>query len=76
MELQLKISNKSGLGLNVLRKLSIADHDKSIKDDIAQLRQSMIVPNELVVSGHLYNVQSGHIKKIVSPAPLKIGESK
>ena len=37
-------------------------------DDIERLRVSEVVPRELVVSAHMYDVASGLMTQVVSPA--------
>ena len=46
------------------------DHGQSIRNDIERLRNSSLVPQQLVVSGHIYNVQEGTIAEVVAPTPL------
>ena len=54
-----------------IEALAIKDHAASIHEDIERLRRSPLVPKELVVSGHLYNVADGMVREIVAPAPLR-----
>ncbi len=60
----------TGLEPGVLEMLAISDHESSLIDDIERLRASDIVPPELVVSAHLYDVRSGRVSQVSSPAPL------
>ena len=69
-ETQLRTSLKSGLSLRVLKSLAIADHAKSFNYDIQQLRNSVIVPKELIISAHLYNVHSGELQEVILPTRL------
>ena len=64
------ISQRSGVDLAVLQSLGIADHNQSLVDDVDRLRRSNLVPDELVVSAHLYNVKSGRINQVIPAAPL------
>lgn len=54
----------------ILETLAISDHEASFMDDIERLRASDLVPPELVVSAHLYDVKSGRVSQVVPPAPL------
>ncbi len=64
------LRQNTGLELAVLETLAISDHKASLMDDIARLRASDIVPPELVVSAHLFDVRSGRVSQVVPPAPL------
>ena len=67
------ISQRSGVDLAVLQSIGIADHNQSLVDDVDRLRRSNLVPDELVVSAHLYNVKSGRINQVIPAAPLVEG---
>jgi carbonic anhydrase len=64
------LSQSTGLEPEVLETLAISDHEASFMDDIARLRASDLIPPELVVSAHLYDVRSGRVSQVVPPAPL------
>ncbi len=64
------LRQNTGLELAVLETLAISDHKASLMDDIERLRASDLVPPELVVSAHLYDVRSGRVSRVVPPAPL------
>ena len=68
---QQAISQRSGVGLAGIQSLAIVDHNQSLVDDIDRLRRSNLVPDELVVSAHLYNVQSGRLSQVMAPAALR-----
>ncbi len=64
------LGQSTGLEPEVLETLAISDHETSLMDDIERLRASALVPPELVVSAHLYDVKSGRVSQVVPPAPL------
>jgi len=72
-ELQQALSRNLGLDKAVFGALANADHPETIRKDIERLHRSPLVPNELVVSGHLYNVTDGSLQEVVTPAPLQSG---
>ena len=72
---QQAISQRSGVDLAVVESFSIADHNQSLADDVDRLRRSNLMPDVLVVSGHLYNVKTGRINEVISAAPLRQGET-
>jgi carbonic anhydrase len=69
-ELQYALSNKLGVDQADIGALANADHTKTIREDIERLRRSPLVPNDLVVSGYIYNVADGIVREVVPPAPL------
>ncbi len=64
------LSQNTGLEPGLLETLAISDHEVSLMDDIERLRASDLVPPELVVSAHLYDVKTGRVSQVVPPAPL------
>ena len=69
-KLQKVLSDKLGIDEAEIGALANVDHTKSIREDIERLRRSSLVPNELVVSGHIYNVDDGVVREVVAPTPL------
>lgn len=61
-----------GMGIERAHIDSLANHDhaRRLREDIERLRNSALVPNELVVSAHIYHVEDGTIQEVVAPAPL------
>ncbi|MDA2919190.1 carbonic anhydrase [Desulfobacterota bacterium AH_259_B03_O07] len=72
-ELQQALSRNLGVDKAEFGALANADHPETIRKDIERLHRSPLVPNELVVSGHLYNVTDGLLQEVVAPAPLQSG---
>ncbi len=64
------LGQSTGLEPGLLEALAISDHETSLMDDIERLRASDLVPPELLVSAHLYDVRSGRVRQVVPPAPL------
>ena len=56
---------------DVARTMAITDPVKSVKDDIARLRETPGPPDTLVVSGLVYDVANGTVEQIVPPGPLR-----
>lgn len=59
-----------GIDAHEIQSMGIANHTDHIKADIDRLRQSDLIPNELVVSGYIYDVHTGRVENVVAPAPL------
>ena len=53
-----------------IAEMSNADHAHRLHEDVERLRQSSLVPKEMVVSGHIYNIEDGTIAEVIAPAPL------
>lgn len=71
LQAQQAISQRSGVDLAVVESLAIADHNQSLVDDVDRLRRTDLLPDELVVSGHLYNVKSGRMNQVIAPTQLR-----
>jgi carbonic anhydrase len=55
----------------VVETYAIADPAEAIRTDIERLRANPIVPGELTVSGHLYDVATGRLATVVETAPVR-----
>lgn len=64
-------SLKAKVGVDV-SAVAITDHELSLQDDVESLRNAPEIPNYVVVSGYIYDVQNGQVREIISPAPLSI----
>ena len=56
---------------SVIESLAITDPVDSIHTDIERLRSADILPDEMHVSGYVYDVNDGHLTQIIAPAPLR-----
>jgi carbonic anhydrase len=65
-----ELCRRTGLEEHRLLDLAIDDHEDSLRADIAKLGRSAVVPEDLVVSGHIYDVETGALRQVVAPAPL------
>ena len=70
-ELQNALSNKLGVDKGEIAALANVDHVASIREDIEKLRRSTLVPSELVVSGHIFDVEDGRVREVVPPTWLR-----
>ena len=60
---------KANLGIDVSGS-AIADHDQSLLDDIARLRDAPEIPDHVIVSGFVYDVKSGQMRQVAAPKAL------
>ena len=69
--IQEQVAKKLGIGLDEVAAMAITDPAISVQDDIERLRNTPGTPNQLVVSGFVYDVKSGAVREVVPPAPLR-----
>lgn len=71
-ELATVLSQRLAVEKSTIDKMGIHDHIQHMRDDIVRLRKSPVVPDQLVVSGHIYDVDSGLVQEVVAPTPLSL----
>ncbi len=69
--LQQQVAERLDLSVDEVAALAITDPAKSVQSDIEQLRSTPGTPDQLVVSGLVYDVKTGTISQVVPPAPLR-----
>jgi carbonic anhydrase len=61
---------KDHIGIDV-SSLSISNHEKSLREDIEQLRIAPEIPGYIIVSGCIYDVENGTVNQVIKPTPLE-----
>ena len=51
--------------------MAVTDPARTVQDDVERLRNTPGTPDQLVVSGFVYDVSNGTINQVVPPAPLR-----
>ncbi len=69
--IQLQVAERLGIGVDEATAMAIIDPTASVQDDIEQLRQTPETPDQLIVSGFVYDVKNGTINEVVPPAPVR-----
>ncbi len=69
--IQQQVAERLGLSVDEVVAMAITDPAMSVKDDIERLRQTPGTPDQLVVSGLVYDVKNGTIIQVVPSAPLR-----
>ena len=69
--MQKQVAQRLSLSIDEVAAMAITDPDKSVQDDIERLRQTPGTPDQLIVSGFVYDVKNGTINQVVPPAPLR-----
>ncbi len=69
--IQEQVATRLGLGMDEVAAMAITDPARTVQDDVERLRKTPGTPDQLVVSGFVYDVSSGTINQVVPPAPLR-----
>ena len=58
---------KEDLGVDVMGWdfLPLPDLEQSVRDDVEKLRNLSLVPDDIVVSGAIYDVHTGELREVV-----------
>ncbi len=70
--MQQQLAERLGLSVDEVAAMAITDPAKSVQDDVERLRNTPGTPDQLVVSGFVYDVKTGTINQVVPPAPLRV----
>ena len=68
---QQQAAKRLGLTVDEVAAMAITDPTTSVREDIERLRHTPGTPDQLVVSGLVYDVANGMISEVVAPAPLR-----
>ncbi len=69
--IQEQVAERLGLSVDEVAAMAITDPATSVQDDVERLRQTPGTPDQLIVSGFVYDVKNGTINQVVPPAPLR-----
>ena len=69
--IQGQVAERLDLSVDEVSAMAISDPTTSVQDDVERLRRTPETPNQLVVSGFVYDVGKGTITQVVPPAPLR-----
>ena len=69
--IQEQVATRLGLGMEEIAAMAITDPARTVRDDVERLRKTPGTPDQLIVSGFVYDVSSGTINQVVPPAPLR-----
>ena len=69
--IQRQVAERLGVGVDEAKAMAIIDPAASVQDDIEQLRQTPETPDQLIVSGFVYDVKNGTLNQVAPPAPLR-----
>ncbi len=69
--IQEQVAERLGISADDVAAMAITDPAMSVQFDIERLRNTPGTPDELLVSGLVYDVKTGTINQVVPPAPLR-----
>ncbi len=69
--IQGQVAKRLGLSVDEVSAMAISDPATSVQEDIERLRHTPGTPDQLVVSGFVYDVSNGTINQVVPSAPLR-----
>ncbi|MBA4117029.1 MAG: hypothetical protein H0X71_11490 [Rubrobacter sp.] len=64
-DLTAKIKEDLGVDTTGRDFLPFPDLEQSVRDDVETLRRSEFIPDDIQISGAIYDVQSGQLREIV-----------
>ena len=70
--IQQQVAERLGLTVDEVAAMAITDPTTTEQDEIERRRNLPGTPDQLVVSGLVYEVANGTITEVVSPAPLRV----
>ena len=70
-EIQERVAQRLGLSVEEVAAMAITDPTASVKADIERLRDTPGTPDQLVVTGLVYDVADGTLTEVVPSAPLR-----
>ena len=69
--IQQQVAKRLSLSDEEVAAMAVVDPAKTVRADIERLRQLPGTPDELVVTGLVYDVSNGAVSQVVAPAPLR-----
>jgi carbonic anhydrase len=69
--IQQQVAKRLGLSDDEVAAMAVIDPTKTVQADIERLRQTPGTPDALIVTGLVYDVETGTIDQVVPPAPLR-----
>ena len=64
-DLTAKIKEDLGVDTTGRDFLPFSDLEQSVRDDVETLRNSELIPDDITISGAIYDVQTGELREVV-----------
>jgi carbonic anhydrase len=66
-ELQKRLTEETGADASHIEFLAFANLEESVVEDVRRIRESPFIADDIPVSGFVYDVRTGQLKKVVGP---------
>ena len=63
-QIRQRLRDRLGADASAIDFLPFGDLDQSVRDDVATIRSSPLVPDDVAVSGFVYDVRSGRLRRV------------
>lgn len=63
-DLRQKLQDKLGTDASEIDFLPFADLEESVREDVATIRSSPLIPNDIPVTGFVYDVRTGKLREV------------
>jgi carbonic anhydrase len=70
-DLQRRLTDETGADASGIDFLPFADLEQSVRDDVARIKASPFIADDIEVSGWIYDVRSGRIQPVDAPAAVR-----
>jgi carbonic anhydrase len=63
--LQKQLTEETGADASGIEFLAFPDLDQSVRDDVERIRSSPFIPDDIPVTGYVYDVATGRLRQVV-----------
>ena len=63
-QIRQRLRDRLGADASAIDFLPFGDLDRSVRDDVATIRSSPLIPDDIAVSGFVYDVRSGRLRRV------------
>ncbi len=63
-QLQQQLRRDTGADASGINFLAFSDLEQSVRDDVKTIRDSPLIPDEIPVSGYVYDVRTGRLREV------------
>lgn len=72
-DLRQKLAEEAGADASEIDFLPFADLEESVREDVRRILESSFIPEDIPVSGFLYDVRTGRLEEVAG-APPELGD--
>ncbi len=63
-QIRQRLQDRLGADASGIDFLPFGDLEQSVRDDVAAIRSSPLIPDDVAVSGFVYDVRTGHLRRV------------